>query len=70
MDLIEFIDKFQDIASNNKNAKVYMWNENKMQHVPVRNIKFIQSTDFVDGLKDDKDYVDDFNMILNNIVLS
>ena len=38
--------------------------------MPVNHVKFLVAEDFIVGLKDNKDYVDDFNMIFESAVLS
>ena len=70
MKVTELIKELQDIVSNYGDTDVYIWNEQRMRHVSVEHVNFPVAEDFVMGLKDDKDYVDDFNMILESAVLS
>ncbi len=70
MKITELIKELQDILYNYGDTDVYVWNEQQMHHVPVDHVRFSVPEDFVMRLKDDKDYVEDFNMILESTVLS
>ena len=70
MKITELIKELQDILYNYGDTNVYMWNEQRMRHMPVNHVKFPVAEDFIIGLKDNKDYVDDFNMIFESAVLS
>ena len=70
MKITELIKELQDILYNYGDTDVYVWNEQRMRHMTVNHVKFPVSEDFIVGLKDNKDYVDDFNMIFESAVLS
>ena len=70
MKITELIKELQDILYNYGDTDVYMWNEQRMRHILVNHVKFPVSEDFIIGLKDNKEYVDDFNMIFESTVLS
>ena len=70
MKLTELIKELQDILYNYGDTDVYVWNEQRMRHILVNHVKFPVAEDFIVGLKDNKDYVDDFNMIFESAVLS
>ena len=70
MKITELIKELQDILYNYGDTDVYMWNEQRMRHIPINYVKFPVAEDFIVGLKDNKDYIDDFNMIFESAVLS
>ena len=70
MKVSELINELQDILHNYGDTDVYVWNDMKMCHTPINYVRFPVAEDFVMGLKDDKQYVEDFNMILESAVLS
>ena len=70
MKITELIKELQDILYNYGDTNVYMWNEQRMRHISVNHVKFPVAEDFIIGLKDNKEYVDDFNMIFESAVLS
>lgn len=70
MKITELIKELQDILYNYGDTDVYMWNEQRMRHILVNHVKFPVAEDFIIGLKDNKEYVDDFNMIFESAVLS
>ena len=70
MKITELIKELQDILYNYGDTDVYVWNEQRMCHMPVNHVKFPVAEDFIIGLKDNKEYVDDFNMIFESAVLS
>ena len=70
MKITELIKELQDILYNYGDTDVYMWNEQRMRHIPVNRVKFPVAEDFIIGIKDNKEYVDDFNMIFESAVLS
>ena len=70
MKITELIKEVQDILYNYGDTDVYVWNEQRMRHILVNHVKFPVAEDFIVGLKDNKDYVDDFNMIFESAVLS
>lgn len=70
MKITELIKELQDILYNYGDTDVYVWNEQRMRHILVNHVKFPVAEDFIVGLKDNKDYVDDFNMIFESAVLS
>ena len=70
MKITELIKELQDILYNYGDTDVYIWNEQRMRHILVNHVKFPVAEDFIVGLKDNKDYVDDFNMIFESAVLS
>ena len=69
MKVSELIKELQDILNNHGDTDTYIWNESTMKHMPVHKVHFPVTEDFVIGLKDDKEYVDDFNMILESAVI-
>ena len=70
MKITQLIKELQDILYNYGDTDVYVWNEQRMRHILVNHVKFPVAEDFIVGLKDNKDYVDDFNMIFESAVLS
>ena len=70
MKITELIKELQDILYNYGDTDVYVWNEQRMRQMPVNHVKFPVAEDFIIGLKDNKEYVDDFNMIFESAVLS
>ena len=70
MKITELIKELQDILYNYGDTDVYVWNEQRMRHILVNHVKFPVAEAFIVGLKDNKDYVDDFNMIFESAVLS
>jgi len=69
MKLKDFINKLRLIYNKYGDTDVYMWNDSQMRHVPVNDVKFPLADDFVEGLANDKEYVDDFNMILESVII-
>lgn len=70
MKLNELIENLQYLSDKFGDTDVYIWNDSKMCHVPLNSVKYPLADDFVEGLKDDKDYIEDFNMILESVVLN
>ena len=56
MKITELIKELQDIHYKYGDTDVYMWNEQRMRHIPVNHVKFPVAEDFIIGLKDNKDY--------------
>lgn len=69
MKVTKLIKELQDIVNKYGDTDVYVWDESSMKHTPVTKVYFPVAEDFVMGLKDDKEYVDDFNMILESAVI-
>ena len=54
MKITELIKELQDILYNYGDTDVYMWNEQRIRHIPVNHVKFPVAEDFIIGLKDNK----------------
>lgn len=69
MIISELIEKLQNIKNVCGDTEVFLWNSTQMQHVPVRQVYFPVAEDLIMGLKNDKDYMDDFNNVLEHAVI-
>ena len=72
--LKDYQKKFIDWLKRNENYRINKGTSRyplqRMRHIPVNHVKFPVAEDFIIGLKDNKEYVDDFNMIFESAVLS
>jgi len=64
-ELIEILAKY---INEHGDCKVYTWNSNLMNHIPIESVYFVG--DYLKQDLDDEDYIKDFKNIYHNIVIN
>lgn len=70
MKAVELYNYLHNIIKEHGNCEIYHWDGTLMKYVKLSYAKLINQNDFNQNFKDDKEYSDNFQEILDNIVLT
>ena len=66
----KLIEKLSQIINQNGDCEVYEWNDILMGHITVESIYYVDENLLNKNLEDNKEYMDNFNKIFHNIIIS